>query len=227
MGPKPIITYPKTCIICGGVFHRPRGGSMALWNRRKMCSLLCRKIYMKENKIGFQKGHKAFHGAHPPYGSIPWNKGKRFPGGLHGKNYGYRKGFVAWNRGKKMPESTREKVRLARAKQVNIPRGKKHWNWKGGRTELRKRLQEKAVYRNWRTSVFQRDNFTCQICGKRGGRLNADHIKSYASIISDKKIKTVKDALNCDELWDVTNGRTLCIACHQKTDNYGGKAILN
>jgi len=29
----------------------------------------------------------------------------------------------------------------------------------------------------WREKVFKRDNYTCQVCGKKGGYLIADHIK--------------------------------------------------
>ena len=36
-------------------------------------------------------------------------------------------------------------------------------------------------------------------------------------VISENKIKTFEEAINCKELWDITNGRTLCITCHRKT----------
>jgi hypothetical protein len=57
-------------------------------------------------------------------------------------------------------------------------------------------------YTQWRTKVFERDNYTCQKCGQRGGNLNAHHIKSYAK---HKKLRTVVD-----------NGITLCEVCHKK-----------
>lgn len=58
-----------------------------------------------------------------------------------------------------------------------------------------------AEYKLWRASVFSRDDFTCQLCGLRGVRLNAHHIKSYA---------------NHRELrYDVSNGVTLCEPCHK------------
>ena len=57
-------------------------------------------------------------------------------------------------------------------------------------------------YRLWREDVFKRDNWTCQICGIRGGKLQADHIKSYA--------------LHPELRHDVSNGRTLCASCHKK-----------
>jgi 5-methylcytosine-specific restriction endonuclease McrA len=64
-------------------------------------------------------------------------------------------------------------------------------------------------YISWRRKIFEGDNYTCQICGIQGLKLQADHIKSYT---------------NFPELrYDIDNGRTLCINCHKKTDNYGGR----
>ena len=64
--------------------------------------------------------------------------------------------------------------------------------------------------RQWVRQIFERDKFTCQICQKVGGRLQADHIKPYAICSESEK-------------WDLNNGRTLCVDCHKKTDTYGGK----
>lgn len=73
---------------------------------------------------------------------------------------------------------------------------------------LRKRAKHAgAQYQEWRKSVFERDKYTCVLCGQKGGRLNADHIKPYA------KYPRLRYALK--------NGRTLCIPCHKKTDSYG------
>jgi hypothetical protein len=79
-------------------------------------------------------------------------------------------------------------------------------NWKGGVTPEYKRVRASEAIKVWRKSVFNRDNFICVWCGQRGGKLNADHIKSFR---------------NYPELrFDVSNGRTLCVACHKKTDTY-------
>ena len=58
--------------------------------------------------------------------------------------------------------------------------------------------------------AFDRDDYTCILCGKRGGELNADHIESFS--------------LRPDLRLDISNGRTLCVECHRSTDNYGVKA---
>lgn len=60
--------------------------------------------------------------------------------------------------------------------------------------------------------MFKRDNYTCVICGQRGGKLNADHIKPFA--------------LYPDSRFDLDNGRTLCFNCHTKTETYGYKSAI-
>ncbi len=96
--------------------------------------------------------------------------------------------------------------------------GKNHPNWKGGVTKLVEKIRKHFKYRQWRSDIFTRDNYTCQNCGdKRGGNLEAHHIKSFSEILDEYKIKTVQGALNCEELWNINNGRTLCKKCHNKT----------
>lgn len=57
-------------------------------------------------------------------------------------------------------------------------------------------------YSSWRSKVFERDNFTCQICKKVGGTLNAHHIKPF------KDYPLLR--------FDVDNGITLCESCHKE-----------
>lgn len=85
--------------------------------------------------------------------------------------------------------------------------GPKNSGWIDGRTPEHKRQRRTMEYRLWREAVFKRDNFTCQDCGKRGGDLNADHIKSFAQF---PELRT-----------SIENGRTLCVLCHRKTPTFG------
>lgn len=62
---------------------------------------------------------------------------------------------------------------------------------------------------DWRKSVFARDDYTCQLCGIRGGYIEADHIKSFAK--------------HPELRFELSNGRTLCRPCHMKTDTWGYK----
>jgi len=87
--------------------------------------------------------------------------------------------------------------------------------WKGGITPLRKVIQTSFLYRQWRSDVFHRDDFTCQECNIKGGILNAHHKKSFTSIIQFYEITTLEEALECEELWNINNGITLCEKCHK------------
>ena len=78
-----------------------------------------------------------------------------------------------------------------------------------------------SKYGQWRSNVFIRDNYFCILCNKKGGELQADHIKQFISILRENKVVTLEQALKCEELWDIANGRTLCKKCHRNTDTFG------
>jgi hypothetical protein len=87
--------------------------------------------------------------------------------------------------------------------------GELHHNWKGGTASVRKKLYGTREYKLWRKAVFERDNYTCQLCPKpkKGGKLTVDHIKQWAYFPELR--------------FDINNGRTLCIECHRKTHTWG------
>lgn len=94
-------------------------------------------------------------------------------------------------------------------------RGEKHNNWKGGITPLHQTIRRCFEYRQWRDDVYTRDNFACQECGDAiGGNLRAHHKIEFADILERHEILTLKEALNCEELWNINNGVTLCEDCH-------------
>jgi len=64
-----------------------------------------------------------------------------------------------------------------------------------------------AFDREWREAAFKRDHYICQECGQRGRKLQAHHIKPY------KLFPELK--------YELSNGITLCVECHKKTDTYG------
>jgi len=91
--------------------------------------------------------------------------------------------------GKKLSEETKRKMSESR---------RRYYDKKGRKL---KDYRQSAKYLNWRLSVFKRDNFTCLICQKVGGELNAHHIKSWA------KYPELR--------YDINNGITLCKDCHK------------
>ena len=89
-------------------------------------------------------------------------------------------------------------------------------NWKGGTTPLFYAIRGCLKYRQWRSDCFTRDEFICQECFIKGGYLEVHHIKEFNVIIKEYTIKTLEQAENCEELWNINNGRTLCKKCHYK-----------
>lgn len=118
------------------------------------------------------------------------------------------------------PEQRKERVRKSGLTRRGRPalwfRGDKNPNWRGGVHKLhateRQLFQATTEYVNWRRSVFERDDFTCQHCHNRGGLLHADHIKPF---VSHPELRL-----------DLSNGRTLCAGCHRKTDTWGSRVHL-
>ena len=95
-----------------------------------------------------------------------------------------------------------------------VMRGENNYNWKGGITPINEKIRKSLEYKEWRTAIFKRDNYTCVWCGIHSGlgkavTLQADHIKPFALYPELRLI--------------VENGRTLCENCHKKTDTFAGK----
>jgi hypothetical protein len=120
-------------------------------------------------------------------------------------------------KGRKMSKSWCEKLSKRQM-------GEKNSQWKGGITPLCLAIRACLRYREWRDFVFQRDDYTCQMCTKRGGLLHVDHIKPFIVILRENNIKTLQEGIECEEFWNINNGRTLCPTCHRKTETYGNNS---
>jgi 5-methylcytosine-specific restriction endonuclease McrA len=91
--------------------------------------------------------------------------------------------------------------------------GPSHYAWKGGPEFQIGEGRTSREYSQWRMAVFQRDDFTCQMCGIRGGKLHADHILPWSTY---RELR-----------FELSNGRTLCIPCHKTTPTYGWRGVKN
>ena len=85
----------------------------------------------------------------------------------------------------------------------------RHPSYKDGMSKIRIYFRvyfnKTFEYRNWRNSVFERDNFTCQKCFAKNGNgktiyLEAHHLKSFSKYPELRL--------------DISNGVTLCKLCH-------------
>ena len=95
-----------------------------------------------------------------------------------------------------------------------------HPRWNQNLTDDERVLNRRyPEYIEWRKEVFNRDSYTCQLCGVKGnGTLNAHHIESYTA---NPELRTA-----------LSNGITLCEECHKNFHHqygYGNntKAQLN
>lgn len=99
--------------------------------------------------------------------------------------------------------------------------GEKCHLWKGGISSHHDRIRKSIKYKQWRSDIFIRDNFTCQICGdNKGGNLRAHHIKPFFKLLEEIKnylplIDLYNGAMMYKPMWLLDNGITLCVNCHK------------
>jgi len=98
----------------------------------------------------------------------------------------FKKGQTPWNKGKIYEAIL----------------GENHPNWKGGVTDINKKIRHSIEYNIWRKAVYARDNWTCQHCKVKQRFPVAHHIKTF------KDYPELR--------FDVDNGLTLCRSCHKK-----------
>ena len=167
-------------------------------------------------------------------GHTPWNNGlkmseetklkvsKAKKGNTKPNRGSFKKGAVSPNKGRKLEWMIGEN-------NTNFGKfGKEHPCWKDEKKQtFVKQIRGLFKYRQWRSDIFTRDNFTCVFCGERGIELNADHYpKRFIDIVNEYKIETLDEANSCEELWNMNNGRTLCVNCHRETDTWGKQKVI-
>jgi len=106
-----------------------------------------------------------------------------------------------------------KKLKEFHAKNPDFQSEEKHPMWKGGTTSKNRRIRATAKYKEWRSEVFKRDNFTCKKCGVVSKNIEAHHINELSN--------------NLDKVYDLNNGVTFCRKCHKKFHNIYGNSKLN
>lgn len=122
-----------------------------------------------------------------------WNKGKKtgivpssaFKNGHPAPTTAFKKGQASPNKGKPAPWA----------------RGENNVNWRGGVSDVNRSIRSSDKYKQWRSTVFKRDDFLCQNCKNvKYKGIVAHHIKEFSEFPELR--------------FEVSNGLTLCRACH-------------
>lgn len=106
-------------------------------------------------------------------------------------------------------------------------------NKKGLLDNINRSIRSANIYDEWRKKVFVRDDYTCQECSKRGGYLQAHHIKELSKLIEEypnieeEFIKDSYKLIRNEYFWNIENGLTLCVECHAKFHEDIKNLILN
>lgn len=66
-----------------------------------------------------------------------------------------------------------------RKKLSEMKKGAKNNFWKGGISKENEKLRKSIEFRLWREAVFARDNWTCQKCEQKGGKLHPHHVQNF------------------------------------------------
>ena len=106
-----------------------------------------------------------------------------------------------------------------RKKSSVVKLGDKNPMWKREKTD-EERTKEKIHsrrlpgYKDFRRSVYARDNYTCQICeDSKGGNLVVHHLNGFHWDVNNRV--------------EVDNGVTLCVACHKEFHKIYGRENIN
>jgi hypothetical protein len=160
----------KICKQCNKEFKTKR-------NIRIFCSLNCFHKYSKENgifpidKTGTIQSKKTKEkisiGIKNNYIKNPEKR-------IRQKNIALKNGTGKWMKNKKLSLNTRKKMSDNR-------KGKKHWNWKGGINPINDTIRKSFELKLWKKSCMERDNFTCQKTGQKGGELVVHHINNFSN----------------------------------------------
>jgi len=115
-----------------------------------------------------------------------------------------RKQISELHKGKKLSEDHKRKLAIVRARNhaENPNYGKRGWRKENPLTPRIHLIRCSVEMAKWRNIVFARDDYTCRLCGVKGGKLNAHHMLSF------KKFPQFR--------FSAWNGATLHVTCHRR-----------
>jgi hypothetical protein len=200
---RPVDRLTIKCAYCGIEFQDYAS------NKRKYCSHAC----FTNNRIGTKASSTT---KLKMSGKIPWNKGKHgvfSQKAIEGMSNGHigkspvNKGVPMSDEQKKLLGKILNGIKKPKVSESARKRcGALGANWKGGRTATNKIMRNREATRIWRKEIFTRDNYTCQLCFMRGGRLNAHHVFQVSK--------------HSNLIWSLGNGITLHEECHKFFHQY-------
>ena len=178
----------KQCLVCGKDFKTHSGKK----NANKYCSREC--DYSARSKTAIDNG----------FGK--WMTGKSASSETREKMSNSRKGDRSsnWKGGLPKCKMCGKELSLYTVKLCNSCARSKENNpaWNGGITPKSALIRNSKRMENWRLSVFERDNWTCQKHNIKGNKLRAHHIQNFAS--------------NQELRFDINNGVTLSEKAHRE-----------
>lgn len=111
--------------------------------------------------------------------------------------------------GKTHSKETKDRISQSRK---GLAVGEANGNYIHGMTKEYRKYTQSMEHKEWRKSLFERDNYTCKLCGKKGGKIHPHHIFKKTEY---KQFRS--------QLW---NGITLCADCHKKTIGHEDEYVM-
>lgn len=208
---KRILKQEIKCLICGKTFHAEYNRIQK--GRAKFCSTVCYGVWQSKNFI-LCNSHNWKGGGSDRRCLVCGKEFKAVTSEVKkGKSkFCSHKCYSLWLSKNKIGENS--------------------YRWKGGITPTHLIIRGSIQYSKWRNEIFKRDNFACQKCGNNtSGELNAHHIKKFSAILNDIKQKfplfpIIDISKNINDLWNISNGVTLCKKCHKKEHKINSGVII-
>jgi len=163
----------KNCLICKKEFKIKKYRE----NNAKFCSRKCCGNFTIGKELSEETKKKISLANMGKIVSLETRK--KLSDATKGKNIGR----PAWNKGKTKKDDNRIAQPWLNKKRPDISiikSGKNSNFWKGGISSKNELIRKNSNYKLWRKSCFERDNFTCQKYGIRGGKLRVHHINNFA-----------------------------------------------